>query len=326
MPGKEINEQMTDSLSNPASPTYERFTVKMAVELAAPHTWPASIIPVLIAASCAAVTRSSISATMTCVLLVICILMQASVNTFNDYYDYVKGADSEEDDVDPTDAVLVYNNVDPKSALRLAIGMLAAAFALGAYVIWVAGWIPLALGIVGAVFVVLYSAGKTPISYLPLGEAVSGIVMGGLIPLACYQALTGALDFIMLLWSVPTIIGIGLIMMTNNTCDIEKDIEVERRTLPTLLGRTKARKLYHALVFTWIAAIVVIVAVFFTNGALMLPFALLASYPLLKALLGNPLAPKTRIGAMAQICGVNIALGAFYAASILASGAAAVVL
>ena len=177
------------------------------------------------------------------------------------------------------------------------------------------------LGIIGAIFVVLYSAGKTPISYLPLGEAVSGIVMGGIIPLACYQALTGTLDFIMLLWAVPTIIGVGLIMMTNNTCDIEKDIEADRHTLPTRLGRPRARTLYHALVFVWMIALAVIIAAFFTRGIIIVPFALLASYPLLKALLKNPLAPQTRIGAMAQICGVNIALGAFYAAGILASGA-----
>ncbi len=298
----------------------------MAVELAAPHTWPAAILPVLVATSCAAVTYPAISATMACILLVICILMQSSVNTFNDYYDYVKGSDSEDDNVDPTDAVLVYNNVNPKSALRLAVGLLVAAFVLGAYVIYRVGLIPLLLGIIGAVFVVLYSAGKTPISYLPIGEAVSGLVMGGIIPLACYQALTGTLDFVMLLWAVPTIIGVGLIMMTNNTCDIEKDIEADRHTLPTRLGRPRARKLYHAFVFAWMIAIVVIVAAFFTKGAIILPFALLASYPLLKALLKNPLAPQTRIGAMAQICGVNIALGAFYAAGILASGAVALVL
>ncbi|MFR1639838.1 MAG: prenyltransferase [Eggerthellaceae bacterium] len=169
---------------------------------------------------------------------------------------------------------------------------------------------------------VLYSAGKTPISYLPIGELVSGFVMGGLIPLASYQALTGALDLRALLWAVPTILGVGLIMFTNNTCDVEKDVESGRRTLSVLLGRERARKLYHGVVYAWAAAIVVLVAVFFTNGLVVMPFMLLASYPLLKALLGNPLAPQARIGAMAQVCSVNIALGAFYAAAILASGIA----
>lgn len=293
----------------------------MALQIAAPHTWPAAILPALIAMACAAANGYAVSAVMALVLLAICILMQAAVNTFNDYYDYVKGSDSAEDNVDPTDAVLVYNNVNPRSALMLAVGFLVVAFALGAYVIWQAGWIPLAIGIVGAIVVVLYSAGKTPISYLPIGELMSGFVMGGLIPLACYQAITKCFDPIMLVWALPTIIGVGLIMLTNNTCDVEKDIESGRKTLPVLLGRSRARTLYHALVWIWIALVIVNVLIWFSGGWPVLVFMLAASIPLLKALLSNPLAPPARIGAMAQICSVNIALGAFYAAAVFASGA-----
>ena len=298
----------------------------MALQIAAPHTWPAAILPALIAMACAAANGYAVSAVMALVLLAICILMQAAVNTFNDYYDYVKGSDSAEDNVDPTDAVLVYNNVNPRSALMLAVGFLVVAFALGAYVIWQAGWIPLVIGIVGAIVVVLYSAGKTPISYLPIGELMSGFVMGGLIPLACYQALTKCFNPLMLVWALPTIIGVGLIMLTNNTCDVEKDIESGRKTLPVLLGRSRARTLYHALVWIWIALIIVNVLIWFSGGWPVLVFMLAASIPLLKALLSNPLAPPARIGAMAQICSVNIALGAFYAAAVFAGGAMALVL
>lgn len=298
----------------------------MALQIAAPHTWPAAILPALIAMACAAANGHAVSAVMALVLLAICILMQAAVNTFNDYYDYVKGSDSAEDNVDPTDAVLVYNNVNPRSALMLAVGFLVVAFALGAYVIWQAGWIPLAIGIVGAIVVVLYSAGKTPISYLPIGELMSGFVMGGLIPLACYQAITKCFDPIMLVWALPTIIGVGLIMLTNNTCDVEKDIESGRKTLPVLLGRSRARTLYHALVWIWIALVIVNVLIWFSGGWPVLVFMLAASIPLLKALLSNPLAPPARIGAMAQICSINIALGAFYAAAVFAGGAMTLVL
>lgn len=298
----------------------------MALQIAAPHTWPAAILPALIAMACAPANGYTVSAVMALVLLAICILMQAAVNTFNDYYDYVKGSDSAEDNVDPTDAVLVYNNVNPRSALMLAVGFLVVAFALGAYVIWQAGWIPLVIGIVGAIVVVLYSAGKTPISYLPIGELMSGFVMGGLIPLACYQALTKCFDPLMLVWALPTIIGVGLIMLTNNTCDVEKDIESGRKTLPVLLGRSRARALYHALVWIWIALIIVNVLIWFSGGWPVLVFMLAASIPLLKALLSNPLAPPARIGAMAQICSVNIALGAFYAAAVFAGGAMTLVL
>ncbi len=263
---------------------------------------------------------------MTLALLAIVVLMQSSVNTFNDYYDYVKGADSAEDNVDPSDAVLVYNDIDPKSALRLAIGFLACAFLLGIYAIWKAGFTPLVIALVGALFVVLYSAGKSPISYLPLGEAVSGVVMGGLIPLAVYQVLTGQLDFIVLLLAVPTIFGVGLIMFTNNTCDIERDIPSGRKTLPVLLGRERAVAGYKAALVVWMLMIVVNVAIFYRPGLIIMPFMFLASYPLVKALFENTFTPERRLQAMPQILSVNIVLGAFYAAAMLASSSVTLVL
>ena len=298
--------------------TYARFTVRMAVNLAAPHTWPAAIMPTLIAVSAAAAV-GPLSVTMCIALLVIVVLMQSAVNTFNDYYDFVKGSDTDEDYVDPSDAVLVYNNVNPKAALRLAIGFLAVAFVLGIYAIAVAGIIPLIIALVGALFVVLYSAGKSPISYLPLGELVSGVVMGGLIPLAVYQVLTGLLDFRVLVWAVPTIIGVALIMFTNNTCDIERDIPSGRKTLPVLLGRKRAVFWYRTALLVWVVAIIAIVAAWFTPGLVVMPFMLLASYPLLKALFSNSFTPERRLQAMPQILSVNIALGTFYAAAMLAA-------
>ena len=282
-------------------------------------------MPTLVAA-CMATRVSDLSVTMTITLLVIVILMQSSVNTFNDYYDYVKGADSDQDNVDPSDAVLVYNDIDPKSALRLALLFLAGAFVLGIYAIVKAGIVPLVIAFVGALFVVLYSAGKSPISYLPLGEIVSGVVMGGLIPLAVYQVLTGILDFSVLLLSVPTIIGVGLIMFTNNTCDIERDVPSGRKTLPVLLGRVNSKALYRLLVIVCIVDIVVNIAVCFTPGLVFVPFMLLAAFPFVKALLSNPLTQELRRQAMPQILSVNVVLGAFYATSILAATTTTLVL
>ena len=290
---------------------------RLALQLAAPHTWPAAITPVLVAAACALANTGSLDVGMAWLLLLICILMQASVNTFNDYFDFIKGTDTAEDNVEASDSVLVYNDVNPRSALGLAIGFLTVAFLLGLYVIWKAGPVPLVIALIGAVIVVMYSGGKTPLSYLPVGEAVSGIVMGGLIPLASYQVLSGTFTFMALLWATPTIIGVGLIMMTNNTCDTEKDIEASRRTLPVLLGREKARTLYHALMVVWVLAILAIVGIWFPRGIVVLPFLALGCYPLMMGLWKNPLAAPTRIGAMGQICSVNVALGAFYAASLL---------
>ena len=302
-----------------------KLTPVMALNLAAPHTWPAAIMPTLVAVSAAA-NVTAISASMSIVLLFIVILMQSAVNTFNDYYDYVKGTDSAEDNVDESDAVLVYNNIDPKSALRLAVGFLGVAFVLGIYAIVMAGFVPLVIALIGALFVVLYSAGKSPISYLPLGEVVSGVVMGGLIPLAVYKVLTGILDFRMLIVALPTIIGVALIMFTNNTCDLERDIPAGRKTLPILLGRERTRSLYHALLALWVVLMIVNAAIWYTPGLVIVPFMLLASYPIVKALWANPLTPERRLQAMPQALTVNVVFGAFYAAALLAASGVTVVL
>ena len=294
-----------------------RLAPRLAWQLAAPYTWPAAVMPVLLACCAAQATFGRPSPLMALVLLAIAVLMQSAANALNDYFDYVKGSDSAEDAVEASDAVLVYNDVSPKAALWLAVGFLAVALGLGCYVISQAGWVPLAIGLVGGAAVALYSGGRNPLSYLPVGELVSGLVMGGLIALASYQALTGRFEPLVLAWSVPSVIGIGLIMMTNNACDIEKDVPAGRRTLPVLLGRPRTRRLYQGLLVAWPLAIAVDVALWFPSGVALLPLLALAAYPLLKALGKNPLVPATRIGAMGQVCAANVALGALYGCAML---------
>ena len=290
------------------------------MQLAAPHTWPAAILPVLFTTSVAIARGYAISVTLMAALLIICILMQSAVNTFNDYYDFVKGTDSVENQDDPTDAVLVYNNINPRSTLILGISFLVVAFVLGAYVVWVSSWVTLVIGLVGALIIVMYSAGKTPISYLPIGEYVSGITMGGLISLACYFAYTGDLAWEILLLSFPVIAGIGLIMFTNNTCDIEKDREAGRKTQAVLLGRERARTAYHGVVIIWVIAIIVLIGVYFTPGLIGVPFMLLILYPTLSMMFANPLTSETRGPAMGTCLNLNIGLGISYCLCIFIGG------
>lgn len=69
-------------------------TVKLALQLAAPHTWIASIGPVLFGILFCKLERYPLSFLKSILLIFTCIFMQSSVNTFNDYVDYIKGNDS----------------------------------------------------------------------------------------------------------------------------------------------------------------------------------------------------------------------------------------
>ena len=302
---------------------YVPLSPRLMVQLAAPHTWAASIMPVMFALALSlahnAAAGSETSALMVCVLLAISILFQSAVNTLNDYFDYAKGTDTLDNQPDATDAVLVYNNVNPKHVLAFALSLVVLAFALGVYCIVVAGWIPLLIGLIGAAIVYLYSGSPLPISYLPLGEVVSGFVMGGLITLASYVCLTTSFAWEVLAMSIPLMIGIGLIMFTNNGCDIDKDIPAGRKTLAVLLGYKRMRIAYKVLVAVWFVSICALVVAYFRPGWPVLAFMLLAVHAPGRALLANPLVPKSRAQALAQCTGLNIMLGSFYAAAVLAS-------
>ena len=115
--------------------SYNRLTPSMMLGLAAPHTWVASIMPVLVAYCMVSVRNGQPSPLLAIIVLVIAILMQSSVNTLNDYFDFKKGVDSRDDNLEPSDAVLLYNNINPKSALAFSISLLVVALLLGIIVI-----------------------------------------------------------------------------------------------------------------------------------------------------------------------------------------------
>ena len=296
--------------------TYHRLTPKLALQLAAPHTWAASVCPSVFAVLYCAAAGLHLNPVQIICLPAACVLLQSAVNTLNDYADYRKGTDSEEDNVEVSDAVLVYSGIDPKHALFLGIGYLLAGVILGILASVYAGFTPILIGVVGALTVLLYSGGPVPVSYLPVGEIVSGLVMGGLIPLGTAACADNRLHPEILLWALPFIIGIGLIMMSNNGCDIEKDIAAGRHTLPVYLGRKRTRRLYHDLLLVWVFLLSMLPAALLGWAGLVSPALILtAGRKPFVWLLGSSLRPEKRIRQMKMIAAANLfGNGAYIAA------------
>jgi len=244
---------------------YGPLTPRAAWQLAAPPSWVASIGPVLVGGLMAllvnstslvtgtelrifgfflgALRRPALSFRMVAlwVLMLVCaVAAQSAANALNDYKDFVAGTDTEENCTDATDASIIYNRLEPKSARDFGIACLIVALAAGIAVsLMSTPWL-LLLGAIGAVALLSYSYGPVPVSYLPLGELVSGLTFGLLIAVATFIALTGYFNWLVLLPCIQQIISIALIMMTNNICDIERDQKSGRHTLPVLLGRKRA--------------------------------------------------------------------------------------
>ena len=141
---------------------YQPLKWKHIVGLAAPHTWPASVLPTLLGVALSFALAGRWDPVVSLCLLVAAVMMQCAVNTFNDYADFIKNTDTIENSDDPSDAILVYNRLNPRTIRVLGFSFLAIAALAGVWVTIRAGFIPLIIGIIGGAVVLLYSFGKTP--------------------------------------------------------------------------------------------------------------------------------------------------------------------
>lgn len=289
--------------------TYNRFTARHALWLAAPHTFAASVCPAVFGILYCGIRGIPLGVFRGILVILACVLLQSAVNTFNDYADFVNGTDSAEDHVEASDSVLVFGGVDPAQVKKLGVVYLLAGLFLGLMASLRELPVPVLIGALGGMTVLFYSGGPHPLSGLPLGEVVSGVVMGGLIPLGTVSCGDGRVHGELFFYSLPLMIGIGLIMMTNNGCDIEKDIRAGRRTLPAALGRKNAVKLYRLLLAFWLVSLVLsAVSLVGRWGFLSLPVLGLAGKRFLAAFHGN-LLPENRISSMKNINAANVCAG-----------------
>ena len=316
---------------------YNRLTPLMCARLAAPHTWPGpSVLTTVFGGVFAASQGYGFDARIWCVLLLCAVAAQSAVNTLNDWADYRAGTDTVENSDDPTDAVLVYDNPNPKHVLALGVAYMLVALVAGlAATAWSGSALPLLIGVVGAVFIVCYSSGKLPVSYFPLGEVVSGVVMGCLIPLAdivifaAHGSGAGVFDLgIMtpvgwanaLVGTVPFIVGIALVMATQNCCDIERDKPIGRKTAAVVMGRERFRTAYRVFIVLWIACVLHLVFWGF-GAAAMWPavVCLLLGIGTIRFTLTTPLVHEVRGTSMGAVNKANLFVNGAYILAVMVS-------
>lgn len=166
-----------------------------------------------------------------------------------------------------------------KTALIIIYILFGVSTALGLYLAYLTDIVILLVGGICFLCGVFYTYGPVPISRQPLGEILSGIFYGLLIPFiilyinspaGTYLTLNVNFSTIFLELKVKAILTLFLfavipfsvtanIMLANNICDLEKDIVVKRHTLPYYIGK-KALYLYAGLYYlTYLATIGMVV-------------------------------------------------------------------
>jgi len=300
---------------------YQKLSFKAVKELAAPHTWPASWLPVALGGALSCNLYGKFSPVVFLLTLAAAIFLQSAVNCINDYFDFVHGTDTAENSLDPADASIVYNNINPRCALYTGIAFIVAALILGVILVALSGPFLLILGGVGVLTVIFYSAGPRPISSLPFGEMTSGLAMGALLTWAACYAQSLRLTPMVLYFALPQVITIALIMLTNNTCDIERDRATGRHTLAVRLGRKNARLLYLASLSLAVLFVAHVAFWNFRSSFFIIPIMLLhLSAPFGQAF-RQPFTLESRLGAMVGTLKLHTMLGCYYVLIVLADAA-----
>lgn len=91
------------------------------------------------------------------------------------------------------------------------------------------------LGLLGLLAALTYSLGPFPYILLPIGEFVSGLLVGGASSLIAFWLQAGYLDSTAFIYAFICMMLTVFLMSTNNTGDYEKDFGV-RKTLPHVIG------------------------------------------------------------------------------------------
>lgn len=173
------------------------------------------------------------------------ILIQIGTNLANDYYDYVRGGDTQER-IGPVRVTLA-GILAPETVRRGMIATLSAAMLVGVYLVMVAGWPIVWIGLASVACAVLYTGGPFPLAYHGLGD-VFVFVFFGLI------AVGGTYYVQALAWPPDALLaGVGLgavstaILVVNNLRDIETDERAGKRTLAVRLGARGTKVEYVAV-------------------------------------------------------------------------------
>lgn len=222
-----------------------------------PHTLTASFIPVFVG-TMLAYHDGTINWTLFLAMLVASLLIQAATNMFNEYYDYKLGLDTEESV--GIGGTIVRDGIKPKTIRSLAITFYGIAVILGVYICIESSWWIAIIGLICMAIGYLYTGGPIPISYTPLGELFSGVLMGTVIIGITYfiQTLTITSEVIWI--SIPVTIFIGSINLSNNIRDRDGDKAVGRKTIAVLIGRKKAitvLAVLFSIAYGWTLALII---------------------------------------------------------------------
>lgn len=223
-----------------------------------PKTLLAAFVPVLVG-SAIAYNDGMFQPAASIVALLCAVLIQIGTNWVNDLFDFLSGKDTEER-VGPT-RVLAAGLISVKEMKFGIILIFTITFIIGLYLVYVAGWLLLLIGILSIIAGIGYTAGPYPLAYNGLGDIFVFIFFGLIGTVGTYYVQTLEVTGFVLWASIPVGALITNILVINNFRDIEEDRSSGKQTLAVKLGKRFTQTQYLIfMVFSYL----VLAVVFFT--------------------------------------------------------------
>ena len=173
------------------------------------------------------------------------IAFHAASNMLNDYYDVkhmvdVHGAPTTRYRVHP----LLSGQIDVKPFRIMIASLYAVVLSIATYLSLVRGPVVLLFTIAGLFFSYFYTADPVPLKHRALGEISVLLTWGPLMVGGTYFVLTGRIDTLPVIASLPIGVLVMTVLFANNMRDVDYDRTVNITTLPMLLGKERSLSFY----------------------------------------------------------------------------------
>ena len=246
-----------------------------AWEVIRPFSFTASLLPVSVGGAIA-FSQGLMHWTLFLAALIGALGLHIGTNVTNEIYDVRHGIDSI---TSPRMSMAILKGrISERGAFTVAWSAFAIAALMGIYLAVNRGWPIVLLGLIGFIGGYFYTAPPFQYKYRALGLPLVFILMGPLMVIGGYYAVTGRFDSTLLVVSVPVGLLVAAILHGNEWRDVAEDTRHGFTTLSAQVGREGAHWVYVMLVLGAYVALGLAVMV----GALPRPALLtLLSLPLM---------------------------------------------
>lgn len=243
------------------------------IQATRPKTLPTSIAPVVLA-SALAYRYNTFKLTPALLCLGFALMAQIIANYANDYFDYLKGADTARRK--GPQRVVASGLVSPRSMKAALILSVLGAFFLGLFLIQYGGWWLVGVGIASLVSAMIYTAGPYPLGYHGLGDFFVFIFFGLIAVMFTFYVQANYFNWESFWFGTSYgLLSVNLLAITSYR-DIDTDREVGKRTLAVRYGGAFVQAQY---IFNFTMVVAITLMLYFGDGpefnvAILLPLAL----------------------------------------------------